>query len=99
MVESKKNEEKHIERETARQRRIERARKLHKEVTTRMITVITTALAIVAALFWQTAITDTIKTFIPVGGAWQYELIVAFFVTIIAAIAIYFLSNALEAKS
>ena len=98
MAGSKESEEKKSKQELARQKRIEHAKKIRKEVTTKMITVITTALAIVAALFWQTAITDTIKTLIPVGGAWQYEIIVAFFVTIVAAIAIYFLSNALETK-
>ena len=64
-----------------------------KQIRTKVVTVITTAMAVVAALFWQTAINDTIKTFIPVSGAWQYEIMVAFLITIITAILIYLLSR------
>ena len=59
-----------------------------KEVAKQMITVISTALALVSALFWQTAINDTIKTFMPVSGAWSYELAIAFVITMIAAMII-----------
>jgi drug/metabolite transporter (DMT)-like permease len=69
------------------------AREVRKEVETRIVTVITTALALVAALFWQTAITDTIKTLIPVSGAWGYEILVALGVTVCAALAIYLLTK------
>ena len=76
-----------------RELRIEKAKEARKEIASRAITTITTALAIVAALFWQTAITDTIKNFIPTSGAWQYEVIVALMVTLFAAIAIYILTR------
>ncbi len=76
-----------------RKLRIERAKEARREITTRAITTMTTALALVAALFWQTAITDTIKNFIPTSGAWQYEVVVAVVVTLFAAIVIYILSK------
>ncbi|MEI7960946.1 MAG: DUF5654 family protein, partial [archaeon] len=66
--------------------------------TDRLITLITTAFGVVAALFWQTAITDSIKAFIPISGAWTYEVGVAFFVTFIAAAAIFFISRFLKRK-
>jgi hypothetical protein len=74
------------------------AREVRSEVKTRMITVITTALALVAALFWQTAITDTIKTFIPTSGAWGYEMVVALVITALAAVVIYLLTNTVPKK-
>lgn len=80
-------------REQIREAKVEAASAARKEITKQMITVITTALALVAGLFWQTAINDTIKTFIPVSGAWGYEVGVALAVTITAAIAIYLLSR------
>ncbi|MEW6722599.1 MAG: DUF5654 family protein [Candidatus Micrarchaeota archaeon] len=75
--------------------RLSLAREAGKEIRARVLTVITTALALVAALFWQTAINDTIKTFIPVSGAWQYEIGVALSVTLIAALAIFLLTKSL----
>ena len=70
-----------------------REKQAQQEIKSRMVMVITTALALVAALFWQTAITDTIKTFIPISGAWGYEIIVATIVTLGAAVIIYVLSS------
>ncbi|MBI5227723.1 hypothetical protein HY988_04005 [Candidatus Micrarchaeota archaeon] len=69
------------------------SRESAKQIKTKIITVMTTAMAVVSALFWQTAINDTIKTFIPVSGAWEYEIMVAFAITIITAILIYVLSK------
>ncbi len=81
-----------------REERLKAARAARSEIAKQMVTVMSTALAVVAGLFWQTAIGDTIKAFIPVGGAWQYELAVAFLVTAIAAITIYMLSRSIGAK-
>ncbi|HTX43555.1 MAG TPA: DUF5654 family protein [Methanocella sp.] len=81
-----------------REKRLAIARQVREEVQSRTVTVITTALALVAALFWQTAITDTIKTFMPVSGAWGYELLVALGVTVCAALAIYFLTKSAPKK-
>jgi hypothetical protein len=55
------------------------------EFNQRLFTVLSTAVGVVAGLFWQTAITDSIKTFIPVAGAWYYEIGVALLVTALAA--------------
>ena len=54
----------------------------------KLVTFMSTALGVVAALFWQTAILDTIKAFIPVGGTWIYELLMATLVTILAVMAL-----------
>lgn len=81
-----------------RQRRIAAAKEARKEIANRMVTVITTALALVAALFWQTAITDTIKAFLPVSGAWTYEILAALAVTVLCATVIYFLTRSNAAK-
>lgn len=69
------------------------SKKLEAEFKSRMLTFVSTALGVVAALFWQTAITDTIKSFMPVNGAWFYEIGVAILVTILAVMAILILSN------
>lgn len=74
------------------------AKEVAQEIRTRTVTLVTAALALVAGLFWQSAINDTIKTFIPVSGAWQYELLVALLITIMAAIAIYLLSRSADRK-
>ncbi|MFN7990620.1 MAG: DUF5654 family protein [Candidatus Micrarchaeia archaeon] len=69
------------------------AREARREISARVITMLTTALAVVAGLFWQTAITDTIKIIIPVSGAWQYEIAIAVAFTIAAASMIYLLTR------
>jgi hypothetical protein len=56
-----------------------------QEFNQRLVTVLTTTVGVVAGLFWQTAITDTIKNFIPVSGAWYYEIGVALLVTALLA--------------
>ena len=82
-----------VQKKKAERDRIALALEVEREIANRVITVMTTALAVVAGLFWQTAINDTIKTFIPVGGAWQYEVAVAAAVTLGAAVTIYILSK------
>ncbi len=81
---------------SAAETRLELARQVEREVATRVITVMTTALAVVAGLFWQTALSDTIKNFIPISGAWQYELAIAFAITVLAGAAIYILSKSAD---
>jgi hypothetical protein len=76
-----------------RARRLEIARQVEREVAARVVTIMTTTLAVVAGLFWQTAISDTIKAFIPISGAWQYELAVALIITVGAAVTIYMLGK------
>lgn len=88
-----KDERKEVRKLTQEEKRLAR-----REITKQVVTVISTALALVAGLFWQTAINDTIKTFIPVSGAWSYELGVALIFTIIAAVTIYTLSNSFQVK-
>jgi drug/metabolite transporter (DMT)-like permease len=84
--------------EKERKRRALLRKEARDEITGRMITVITTAMALVAALFWQTAITDTIKAFLPVSGAWPYEILAACVITLLSAIVIYFLTKSSEGK-
>jgi len=82
---------------TALEEKIQKTKELRKELESefneRLVIFLTTAFGVVAALFWQTAITDTIKSFIPVSGAWFYEIFVAFLVTIVAVIGIFFVSK------
>jgi len=42
-----------------------------------------------SAIFWQAAINDTIKSFVSVEGAWQYEIAVALVVTLAGAVAAF----------
>jgi uncharacterized membrane protein len=75
--------------------RINKVKELQKEFESefngRLIAFITTAFGVVAALFWQTAIKDTIAAFIPVEGIWAYEILVAFLVTFLAVFIIFFI--------
>ena len=77
--------------------RIAAAKKIKDEfeaqLSGRMLTFVSTALGVVAALFWQSAITDTVKAFIPVSGAWSYEIAVALLVTVLAVAAIFAMSK------
>jgi len=95
-----KHELKEEERILKLEKKLERTKRLRKEFGSefneRLITLITTAFGVVAALFWQTAITDSIKAFIPVSGAWPYEIFVALVVTFVAVFAIFFLSRFLK---
>lgn len=104
-----KKEETELKRQLEREKRIlklekrlEKTKNLQKELTNefgeRLITLTTTAFGVVAALFWQTAINDTIKAFIPIKGLWAYEIIVAVFVTLIATIAIFTISRFIKQK-
>lgn len=68
------------------------------EIRSRTITIISTALALVAGLFLQNAVSDTIKVFVPITGAWAYEIVVALCVVIVVAIVIYLLNKTNEKK-
>ena len=75
-----------------RDERLARIRQMRLEMAIqfreKFVLFMSTALGVVAALFWQTAITDTLKAFIPVGGTWIYELVVAVLVTVLAVLAL-----------
>ncbi|MCX6767682.1 MAG: DUF5654 family protein [Candidatus Micrarchaeota archaeon] len=73
--------------------RLAALKEFEREFRKQLITFIAASFAFVAALFWNTAITDTIKLFIPLSGAWFYELISAAVVTALAVTVIYFLSR------
>ena len=79
-----------------RKRKQELAKEARQRITMQTRTIIISAITLVSALFWQTAINDTIKAFIPVGGAWFYEIFVALIITLAAAVAIYFLTKEKE---
>ena len=100
-------EEKNLKKELSKEKRInelkfklEKTKKLREEFAFefehRLVVFFTTAFGVVAALFWQTAITDSIKAFIPVNGAWFYEIFVALLVTGIAVVAVFFVSKLSE---
>lgn len=83
--------------------RLEKAKKIRDafedEFRSRMVVFVSTAFGVVAALFWQTAIMDTIKAFLPVSGAWQYEILVAFLVTLLAVLVVFAMSKMQHARS
>ena len=58
-----------------------------------MITLIVSAFGFVAALFWRDAIKELIADVVPEGEGLAYSFGAAIFVTIIAIIAIYFVSR------
>jgi len=78
-----------------RQIRIANAKEVRRELAgqfnEKLFAFLSTALGVVAALFWQTAILDTIKVFIPVGGTWVYELLVALIFTLLAVLVLVIL--------
>lgn len=71
-------------------------KKIRKKFNKHLNEILTVSLVWSSALFWQVAINDTIKNFVSVQGAWQYELIVAFFVTIIGAVALFVIPMVME---
>ena len=71
-----------------------------KELRRQMVTFITGAFSFVAALLWRDAIQsmlthyeNAIQTIVPIKELWVTQFFVAFFVTILAVIIIYFLSK------
>lgn len=74
-------------------RNIRVARELRKQFDERLATALITALGVVTALFWQTALSDTLKSVMPLGSGWPYEIVAAFAVTAISVVLIYFLSR------
>ncbi|PIO06266.1 hypothetical protein COT29_01860 [Candidatus Micrarchaeota archaeon CG08_land_8_20_14_0_20_59_11] len=71
----------------------EAAAEFQKAFRERTLTIVTTAFGVVAALFWQKAISDMINAYIPQSGVWQYELFAAVLVTVMAVTAIYFIGK------
>ncbi|VVB76155.1 Uncharacterised protein [uncultured archaeon] len=67
-----------------------------REFKSRFFYTIATALGLVTALLWQTAIIDTIKAFVPIQGAWPYEITVASIITIFAVYLIIITSKLAE---
>lgn len=77
--------------------KVEKVKEVAKEITVefqeKLTVLMTTALGVVAALFWQDAIKDMIHAFIPPSDAWQYEILAATIVTFFAVVALYLLSR------
>ena len=75
------------------QRERDASREFQKVFRERTLMIVTTAFGVVAALFWQKAISDMINAYIPQSGVWQYELVAAVLVTAMAVTAIYFIGK------
>jgi len=75
------------------EKRLREAKELQREFRKQLLTTLSASFALVAALFWQSALKSTITAFIPPSGVWMYEIITAMIVTIIAVIAIYYISK------
>jgi len=71
---------------------------MKKEIHEKTVNIVSTALALCAGLFVQTAATDTIKAFIPTSGAWLYEIIIAIITVVAVSIMIYLLNKTTGGK-
>jgi hypothetical protein len=69
------------------------AKEFEKEFRERIYTFVTAAFAFTAGLFWNSAITDMIKTYLPAGQAWPYQILTALLVTLLAVAVIFALSK------
>ena len=74
------------------------AQEIHKEYSEILNLILPMGMAWMIALFWQQAITDTIKAFVPVSGAWPYEIGVAILTTLIGAGVVYLFKQNTLAK-
>ncbi|MBI1972271.1 MAG: hypothetical protein HYS53_03130 [Candidatus Aenigmarchaeota archaeon] len=61
-----------------------------------MLTFMTTAFSLTAALFWNDAIKAMITSYIPKEGGWPYLMVAAVIVTIIAVTFTWMVSKATE---
>ena len=63
------------------------------EFKKQLLTLVTAAFGLTAALFWNTAIKDTIQHFIPAAETWYWEIATAIVVTVVAVFFIFLLSR------
>ncbi|MFH1056969.1 MAG: DUF5654 family protein [Candidatus Micrarchaeota archaeon] len=68
------------------------------EFKRQLLTLVTAAFGFTAALFWNEAIKNTIKHFIPQAESWYWEIGIAILVTVIAVFFIYFLARISKPK-
>ncbi len=68
------------------------------EAKKQMLTFVTTAFSLTAALFWNDAIKAMITSYIPKEGGWPYLMLAAVFVTVIAVIVTWLISKTVEQK-
>lgn len=66
------------------------------EAKKQMLTFMTTAFSLTAALFWNDAIKAMITSYIPKEGGWPYLMVAAVIVTIIAVTFTWMVSKATE---
>lgn len=77
-------------------------RGLKEESRKQMVTLITSAFSFVAALFWRDAVQALISQNLNVKrgeGPWEMQMGIAFLVTIIAIIAIFFVSRTFKPQN
>ncbi|MDD5163341.1 MAG: DUF5654 family protein [Candidatus ainarchaeum sp.] len=86
----------------AHEKILEKGIEFHREVKKTIVTAVTTAFALVIALFWQDAIKtgiEDITAFLGLSGeTYIYKIITAAIVTIICVFAIMYLSRWQEKK-
>ncbi|MBI4167577.1 MAG: hypothetical protein HY515_01330 [Candidatus Aenigmarchaeota archaeon] len=66
------------------------------EAKKQMLTFVTTAFSLTAALFWNDAIKAMITSYIPRDGSWPYLMLAAVIVTVVAIIATWIISKTAE---
>ncbi len=68
------------------------------EAKKQMLTFVTTAFSLTAALFWNDAIKAMITNYIPKEGGWPYLMLAAVIVTIIAVTVTWLISTTIEKR-
>lgn len=68
------------------------------EVKKQVATMMATAFALVAALFWNDAIKALVNAYIPAQNAWPYMMATAVIVTVIAVLAIFMIGKTLGSQ-
>lgn len=69
------------------------------EFRKQLLTLVTAALGFTAALFWNTAIKDTVEHFIPQTETWYWEIAIAALVTVVSVFFIYAIAKLASADS
>ena len=69
------------------------------EFRKQLLTLVTAAFGFTAALFWNTAIKDTVEHFVPQAESWYWEIAIAALVTVVSVFFIYAIAKLASADS
>jgi len=69
------------------------------EFRKQLLTLVTAAFGFTAALFWNTAIKDTVEHFVPQAESWYWEIAIAALVTVVSVFFIYAIAKLASSDS